>query len=211
MPEADLHVEMRGKTGHHTAKMLRRNGKIPGVFYSRDEDSVHLSLDEKELYHILHREVNILNIIFPDGKKQKSILRDIQRDPVTDAPIHVDIMGIKLTEKVRLTIPVVLKGAPAGVKEGGILEHLLREVEVEGLPLEIPEHLEVDVSELKIGDVVTLQDVSVEKVRIITEIHHAVANVIHPKVIKAVEEVEEVVELEEKEEKAAVEEKPEKE
>ena len=182
MAEADLHIELRDKK-HQKAKMLRRSGRIPGIFYAHNEDSVPFSVDEKELQHILHREVNILNIIFPTEKPRKSILREIQRDPVTGSVIHVDVMGIKLTEKIRMTIPIVLKGAPKGVKEGGILEHLLREVEVEGLPLEIPEHVEVDVSELQIGDNVTLERIPQDKFRFIIDSHHAVANVIHPKVV----------------------------
>ena len=193
MAEADIRVELREKTGHHTAKVLRRGGRVPAIFYAHDEDSISLSVNAKELERIVHSEVNILNVIFPDGNTRKSVLREIQKDPVTDNVIHVDIMGIKLTEKIRMTIPIFLRGTPAGVKEGGILEHLLREVEVEGLPLDIPEHLEADVSELNIGDVITLENVPVEKVRIVTEIHHAVANVIHPKVVKEEEVVEEGV------------------
>lgn len=208
MAEADIHVELREKTGHHTAKALRRHGRVPAIFYAQDEDSVPLSVGSKELERIVHSEINILNVIFPDGKTRKSILREIQMDPVTDAVIHVDIMGIKISERIRLTIPIFLVGTPLGVKEGGILEHLLREIEVEGFPLEIPEHIEVDVSGLEIGDVITLENVSVEKVKIITDIHHAVANVIHPKVIKEVVEVEEEAEVEEGEE---VEEKEDKE
>ena len=209
MSEANIHVELRDKTGHHTAKALRRNGRVPAIFYAHEEDSTPLSMNAKELERIVHSEVNILNVIFPDGKARKSVFREIQKDPVTDSVIHVDIMGIKLTEKIKLTIPLFLVGTPRGVKEGGILEHLLREIEVEGLPLEIPEHIEVDVSELEIGDVITLENVSVDKVRIVTEIHHAIANVVHPKVIKEIEieeevlvegeEVEEVKEGEEKE------------
>jgi len=211
MAETDLHVELRKKTGHLSAKELRRNGRVPAIFYAHDEDSVPLSVDAKEFQRLLHSKVNVLNVIFPDGKPKKSILREIQRDPVTDTIIHVDIMGIKLTEKVRLTIPILLTGAPAGVKEGGILEHLLREVEVEGLPLDIPEHIEVDVSGLNIGDVITLESISVDKFRIVPEIHHALANVIHPKVVKEEVEVEEEVEeeavIEGEEEKAEREEK----
>ena len=100
-------------------------------------------------------------------------------------------MGIKLTEKVRLSIPIILRGTPAGVKEGGILEHLLREVEIEGLPLDLPEHLDVDVSELNIGDTVILEQIPTDKFRFVTEIHHAVANVIQPKIVKEEVEVEE--------------------
>lgn len=196
MSEEDLHVEFRKKTGHQTAKLLRQNGKVPAIFYYHNEDSVPMSVDEKDLQRLVHSEVNILNVIFPGGKTRKSVFREIQRDPVTDTIIHVDIMGVKLTEKVRLTIPILLKGNPVGVKEGGILEHLLREVTVEGLPLEIPEHIEVDVSGLNIGDVITLEDIAIDKVKLITEIHHAVANVVHPKVVKEVV-VEEEAELEE--------------
>ena len=198
MAEADLHVEKREETGHKTTKMLRHQGRVPAIFYYHNEDSIPLSLDQKEIEHLSHQEVNIINVIFPDGKTRKSIFREIQRDPVSEAILHVDILGIKLTEKVRLTIPVILTGTPVGVKdEGGILEHLLREVSVEGLPLDIPEHIEIDVSDLNIGDVVTLEDIPAEKFRFVTEVHHAVANVIHPKVV-----VEEVVEEEEVEEEA---------
>ncbi len=210
MAEADLHVELREKAGHRIAKTLRRNGRVPAIFYAPGEDSVPLSVDARELYRLVHTEVNILNVIFPDGKARKSILREIQRDPVTDTVIHVDIMGIRLTEKVRLMIPILLRGTPLGVKEGGILEHLLREVEVEGLPLDIPEHIEVDVSGLDIGDVVTLESISVDKFRLVTESHHAVANVIHPRVVKEeveVEAEEEAVVEGEEEEKAEREEK----
>lgn len=197
MAEADITVELREKTGHHSAKALRRMGKIPGIYYAHGEDSVPLSVNARELERIFHSETKIINVTFPDGKVKKAILRDIQQNPVTDAVIHVDILGIKLTEKIRLTIPIFLTGAPVGVKEGGILEHLLREVEVEGLPLDIPEHFEVDVSDLQIGDVITLESVKTDKAKIVTEIHRAVANVIHPKVVQeVVEEVEEVDEEE---------------
>lgn len=210
MSEANIQCELREKIHHRTAKELRKQGKIPAIFYAHNEDSIPISIDAKTIQQLLGREVNILNVIFPDGKTRKSIIRDIQRDPITDTIIHLDILGIQLTKKIRMTIPIILKGSPVGVKEGGILEHLLREVEVEGLPLDIPEHIEVDVSELEIGDVIKLENIVVEKIKFITEIHHAVANVIHPKVVLIEEEVaEEVVEGEEKpeeEEKAEPEE-----
>lgn len=213
MAEAELHVELRDKTGHQTAKALRRAGRIPAIFYFRGEDSVPLSVDAKELMRLIQSEVNILNVVFPDGKIRKSILREVQRDPVNDDVQHVDIMGIKLTEKVRLSIPIILMGTPAGVKEGGILEHLLREVEIEGLPLDLPEHIEVDVNDLMIGDVITLENIPAEKFRFVTEIHHAIANVIQPKVVveHVEEEVEEGVEAPPEEGEEPVEEKKEEE
>ena len=198
MAEFELHCVLREKIGSQASKALRQQGKIPATYYAHDKKSVSITLDEKEFNPLLHQEVNILNVVFPNNEANKCIVREIQKDPVTERVIHVDLLGIKLTEKVKLRIPVVLKGAPVGVKEGGILEHLLREIEVEGLPLDIPEHIEVDVSELQIGDVIKLEDVVVEKFRIVTEIHHAIANVIHPKIVQVeIEEPEEVIEGEE--------------
>lgn len=214
MAEFQLHSESREKTGSQSAKVLRNSGKIPAIYYSHDIDPVSIMLNAKEFYPLLHQEVNIIKMILPDKSEANCIIREIQRDPLSEDVLHVDFLGIKLDEKVRLSIPIILTGTPAGVKEGGILEHLLREVEVEGLPLEIPEHLEIDVSGLEIGDVVTLEDIPVDKIRIVTEIHHAVANVIVPKVIQVEEpEEEEAVEGEEvegeKEEAAAPAEKEE--
>lgn len=194
MAEATLQVEVRENTGNQSVKNLRQAGRIPGIFYAHNEEPIPVSVDAKKIEQLLHQMVNVIDVSFPDGKIKKSILREIQRDPVTESLIHIDIMGIKLTEKIKMTIPILLKGTPLGVKEGGILEHLLREVEVEGLPLDIPDHFEIEVSDLEIGDSITLESVSVEKIRLVTDPHHAVAHVIHPKVMKVEEEVEEVAE-----------------
>ena len=195
MSEADVRCQIRNKENPLTVKILRKEGKIPAIFYAQGEDSIPISVETKTIQQLLNHEVNILNVIFPDGKTRKSIIRDIQRNPLTDTIIHMDILGIKLTEKIKIAIPIILKGTPAGVKDGGILEHLIREIEVEGLPLDIPEHIEVDVSELNIGNSIRLEDIHLEKVQFTTEINHAVANVIHPKVIQLEEEeVEELIE-----------------
>jgi len=187
MPEVQLHVQPRAKMGNQGAKTLRKAGQVPIVFYARKEETIPLSLDAKEFEAALHREANIMDVVFPDGHVRKSIIRGIQRDPVTDALVHADLMGISLTEKVRLSIPVVLRGTPVGVKTGGVLEQLLREVEVEGLPLDIPDHIEFTVDHLDIGNTITLDLAKAEKFRFITDVHHIVANVVQPKVVKTEE------------------------
>ena len=186
MAEAELRVESRNLSGKAAIKAMRRAGLVPGVFYSHDvKDSVLFSVDKKALKRLLQQNVNILNVVLPGGDAQKCIVREVQQDPVSEAIIHVDLMGIKLTEKVRLTIPVILKGVPVGVKtDGGILEQHLREVEVEGLPLDIPETIEIDVTELRLGQGISLQEIKAEKFRFLLDLHHSVANVIHPKVVK---------------------------
>lgn len=196
MSEATLKVELRESTGNQVAKALRAKGRLPGVFYAHGESSFGLSVDAKELQKLLQMEINILDLTLPDGKSTKCILKEVQKDPVTDEPIHVDIMGIKMTEKIKITIPVVFVGSPVGVREGGILEHSLREVEVEGLPLDIPEHLEVDISEMNIGSTITLEDMPSDKFKYITDSHHPVAQVVMPKAAIAEETEAEEEELE---------------
>jgi len=193
MSEAELQIELRNDTGKQQTKTLRRSGRTPATYYAHDQKTLSLSVDTYSLKRLLHKEVNILDIVFPDGKSKKSIVRELQRDPVTDELLHVDFMGIKLDEKIKMTIPVILTGTPMGVKvQGGILEHPTREVEVEGLPLDIPEHIEIDVSEMEIGDVKTLEDISAgDKFRFVTELSHPVAIVAQAKVVQVEEEVEE--------------------
>ncbi len=212
MPQVELHVELRD-IATKKPKALRREGKVPGIFYMRRETPIPLAVSAKELKVLIQQEAKIMNTIFPDGKVQKSVLREIQRDPVSDAFVHVDIMGISLTEKVKLSIPILFKGTPAGVKEGGVLEHPLREIEIEGLPLDIPEHVEVDVAHLNIGQSVTVKDLAVDtsKVRIVTDMNQVVANVSQPKIQKIEEPVVEeaaAVEGEEKKEEKAPEGEP---
>lgn len=192
MSDTALQVEIRQETGKESAKKIRNMGKIPAVLYSQDEETVKCTINAHELERIIHKEVNIIDAVFEGGKAKKTIIREIQRDPVSSQLLHVDLLAIKLDEKVRMNIPVQLTGTPEGVKTGGgILEHPLREVEVEGLPLDIPDHLVIDVSMMMLGDVMTLENVLVDKFEFITERHHPVAMVVQPKVAKAaVEEVE---------------------
>jgi len=198
MPEVTLNVELRDKKGHSAGRYLRRNGLVPGIFYSHGEDAVPIRVNTRELQRLLNTEVNIIDVVFPDKKSRKSILREIQVDPVTEDLIHVDIMGINLKEKIRLKIPVILKGVPTGVKDqGGVLVHAIREIEIEGLPLDIPEHIEIDISDLKIGEVITIGQIELEKVEFVADDHEVVANVIHPRVAEVTTAEEEAEEGEE--------------
>jgi len=197
-----LNVTTRDQNKENAPKRLRKEGRVPGIFYAKGEDSVPISVDMLEMERLLHKEVTIIDVKFSDGKSRKAILREIQRDPVRETLVHIDIMGIKLNEEITLEIPINLQGTPVGVREeGGIVNHLLRKVEVKGLPEDIPEHIEVDISELKVGDVITLEDVPEDKFTFELEKNHGVANVIMPKIeeilVEEEEEEEEVLEGEE--------------
>jgi len=193
MAEIILKVRPRENKGKGYNKRLRKQGLIPAVFYGHGEEPLSLMVEEKQLRKILSIETGIINLDFGDGQRKKCLLRDIQYHPVKGDLLHVDFMGVKLTEKITTKVPIHLVGTPVGVKSsGGILEQHLRELEVECFPTDIPEHIEVDVSHLNIGDSITAKDISLEKIDIVTPEDHSIASVVPPAVVK--EKVEEIPE-----------------
>ena len=171
-------------------QQLRREGRVPCVYYKNTEEPVGVSVDALELNRLLNTEFTVVNLKVTGGKAYKCVIRDIQRDPITDEFVHVDFLGIQMDKPVRISVPVVLSGTPQGVRDGGVLEHLLREVEVEGLPMELPEHIELDVSGMGIGHSLTLADVPADKFHFVTDLKHAVATVQKTKVAKGAEAAE---------------------
>jgi large subunit ribosomal protein L25 len=143
-------------------------------------------------------EANIIDLHL-EKKNYKCVIREVQYDPVLGHPLHVDFMGIRLDEKIHFTVPLHLVGTPEGVKEGGILQQILREVEVLALPLEIPEHIDIDVSALNIGDSIHISEIKVEKIDVLTDLERSIATVSAPTIVKEPEpeELEEVLEGEE--------------
>lgn len=211
MATVTLEVEKRQFLGKGPVKRLRTAGKIPAVIYGHGEETIPLTLDAQNLHTILHAHVGE-NIIFDvkiPGKKtpMKAIIREVQHHPSRGDILHLDLQHISMQEKLTVQVPVLLVGSPEGVRtKGGILQHVLHEMEIECLPMDIPEHIEVDVTNLDVGDSIHVENVMLEKVKILTEPRRSVATVVPPTVIKAPEpEEEELVEEEELEEPELIE------
>ena len=185
MAEALLNLSIRQDSGKKIARQMRRTGAIPGIFYIHGQNSVPVAVDEKALRTVIISKANLVDLKFDTGRSEKCVIREVQWDPLTSRPLHVDLMGIKLTEKIRIKVAVRLTGSPAGVKEGGTLQTMLRELEVECLPLDIPEAIAIDVSHLKIQDTIHVSDLQIEKVRILNDPGHVVATVLPPKMEEA--------------------------
>jgi large subunit ribosomal protein L25 len=192
----------RSESGKGVARRLRAAGVIPAVYYSRGEDSLPLAVSLRELEEVFSRSdgSNVIVDLQVEGdasSDRKALIREVQRDPVGGAILHLDLQHISLTEQIVVEVPVVLIGTPAGVKDaGGILEHLLREVEVECLPTDIPSRLEADVSGLLIGDTLHVSDLKAERATILTEADRAIATVVPPTVLEEAKPAEEAVEAE---------------
>ncbi len=166
MEKVTLNVKNRQETGTSAAKKLRMQGIAPAVIYSKNEKPEQVSVDQREFIKFLHKhgETAIISLKTEGADKVETvIIKEIQYDTVKSRVIHVDFQRIKLDQKIRVYVPLITKGdtdAP-GVKEGGNLEHILREVEVESLPTNIPKEIVVDVSNMKIGDVIHVKELPV--------------------------------------------------
>ncbi|MCK4404580.1 MAG: 50S ribosomal protein L25/general stress protein Ctc [candidate division Zixibacteria bacterium] len=192
MKEIVLKVRPREKMGKEHAKKLRRSGFIPAVVYGPETPSVLLEIETKSFYALLRGGLGeniLLTLTMGDEKDggRKVLIKEIQRDPVKGDVQHVDFHQISLTKKLSIEVPIHLMGAPVGVKDGGILQHVLRELEVECLPTAIPEKIEVDVNHLKIGDSIHVADIKVENVEILSDPESSIVSVVPPTVFKEVE------------------------
>ncbi len=157
-----VNAEIReGRFTKNAARRVRVAGKLPGVVYGAKEATVPVALDPKQMLRILHSETGHNTIFDLDvaGSKAKAMIVDWQFEPIKDRLIHVDLKRIALDVAMRAEVPIVLVGIAAGVKnEGGLLDQVLREVEIECLPSDIPSSVEVDVSGMNIGDVLRVAD-----------------------------------------------------
>jgi large subunit ribosomal protein L25 len=180
----------RSTVGKGVARKLRQAGSIPAVYYGRGEEPIVLTVGLKELEEVIVKAEgsNVIVDLKVDGDgvgDRKALIREIQRDPVGGHILHLDLQHISLTERITVEVPIVLTGIPTGVKDGGgILEHLLRDVEVECLPTDIPSRLEIDVSALNIGDSLHVSDLKAENVTILTEGERPIAAVVPPTVLE---------------------------
>lgn len=163
--QATLAAATRNTRGKNEARRLRRAGRLPAVVYGGTPvESRSVEVDPKALLRILHSEsgINTLVDLQVDGSTSGQVLiKNIQHDPLTDNLLHVDFFRLAMDKAITVTVPVTLSGEAAGVKQqGGLLDFVTREILVECMPADIPEHVDVDVHELMIGDGVRLRDVA---------------------------------------------------
>lgn len=167
MEEIRLEAELRSEIGKGKVKGLRDKGFIPAVIYAEGKESHAIKISHRDLVRLVHQhrlENMVMSLVVKDEQKQKArscLIKEIQYDPVKGDIVHVDFNEISLTKAIKVKVPITPKGEPVGVKQdGGSLEHILWEIEIECLPTEIPKEIEVDVANLKIGDAVHIREIS---------------------------------------------------
>jgi large subunit ribosomal protein L25 len=193
---AKLKVTSRELTGSPNARRMLRDGVIPGVIYSDGGEARAISLPKHEFEQMLHQHAGeqMMISIDLDGKESSVLLKDVQHNIMTDGTIHVDLQEVSMTKKLRVQISIELIGEADGVKnEGGVLDQLLHSVEVECLPGDILEKIEVDVEALNMGDMLMVKDIQVDasKYEIVIDGEIGVASVSAPRVVEEPTEGEE--------------------
>ncbi len=201
MKKPKLKVELRDNTGKEINKKLRKEGIVPGVLYStHDKENLVLKVKKAELSKLLSAKSHgLIDLEIDDGKKKVirlAVIKDLQYNSLKRQIVHVDFYGVTLKEKLTLEINIELIGEPIGVEEGGILQVELRKVEIECLPSQVPESLKADLSNLKVGDHISVGGMKIpEGVEVLTAPDRIVAAVVLPsKIEEVVEEEEEAVE-----------------
>jgi large subunit ribosomal protein L25 len=187
MAVISLNGAKRETLGKGGARKARAAGRIPAVLYGHGETPVSLSVNQRDFQVALHHHLggNAIVSLAIDGGEHTALLRDVQYDPISHVILHLDFQHISLTEMVEVSVATHLVGLPIGVKDGGgILEHILREVDVRCLPTVIPAKLDVDVSALNIGDSVHVRDIVVADVTILTDPDDTIATVVPPTVVE---------------------------
>ena len=187
MAAGSLTAQKREDLSNSATKELRRLGNVPGVFYRKDSGSIPISVKNTALNTFVYTsEVKIINLNIEGAKEPYNcILKEIQFDPVSDKPIHFDLLGISAHEKIKIEVPLVLAGTPAGIKDGGIVQHTLHSIEIECLPENIPPQIEVNIEALMIGDSVQIKDIPVKNFEILDSPDSTIVSILPP----AVEEV----------------------
>ncbi len=203
MAQFTVQAEERQKTGKGANRRLRMQGRLPAVVYGQGLETLSVSVNAQDVDLILHSEAGH-NTIFQlqvSGKLTDVLIKDYQLDPVKGSLLHADFQAVALDQKMTFAVPVQVVGTAQGVIAGGVLDQVLREIEVECLPTEVPDHIPLDVTELEIGDSVRVEALQIDspKISLLSAPDLVILSVVPPHVEEEVEEIVEEEELEEPE------------
>tara|TARA_Y100000590_G_scaffold325182_1_gene368899 strand:+ start:407 stop:1111 length:705 start_codon:yes stop_codon:yes gene_type:complete len=178
-----LEIEIRDSIGKKASNLVRRAGKIPSVLYYKGEIPISISIDKQLLHQAIKSDQRIYEVEI-DDELQYVMIKEVQYHPITDEIIHIDFMRVRRSEKMTISVPIVLVGKPAGVTEGGILSQSITQLEISCYPTNVPESIDVNVDHLEINSSVSVADVIIDDgdIEIISASDISIASVIPPSV-----------------------------
>lgn len=193
MEKVTLKANARKSITKSARNNLRRDGRVPGVYYSKHDNPIAIDVSEKVINPLIYTtDTHLISLQIDDGQEHDCVIKDVQFDPLTDKIMHFDLLGLTSGEKFQLEVPIQFTGNPIGVKEGGVLQTFLHKLDIECLPTDIPQHIEINIQDLKIGEAIHISDLSLEGITILNSEDSVIISVTHPKAEKeASEEVAE--------------------
>jgi large subunit ribosomal protein L25 len=182
MADYSLAAKKRVKSTNGAVNQMRRDGEIPGVYYAKGKEAVAISVKENSFKPLVYTsETHMVNLTIDSEAPVRCVVKDVQFHPVTDRIIHFDLQGVSADELITLEVPVVLSGKAVGVNDGGVLTQVLHKLEVECLPKYVPEHLEVEVTNLHLGKSIHVGDLKFENISILNAADAIVVTVTAPR------------------------------
>ena len=173
----------RREPGRSNARVLRRQSIVPGIYYFHGEEPIAISATELALRPLIFTtESHLVKMKLDDGTEKTCVLKDISFDPITDRPTHFDLQGVSANESIRVEVPVVLTGQAIGVRDGGVIDFALHKLEVECIPSELPEHIEVDVTNLHVNESIHVSDLNLPNLTIVTPADLGIVSITPPRV-----------------------------
>ncbi|MCX6152041.1 MAG: 50S ribosomal protein L25 [Ignavibacteriales bacterium] len=185
MAEITLNAKERIISRKSANKQLRIGGRIPGIYYHKKDAPISIDVAEAALKPFVYTsETHIISLAVENRVELPCILKNIQFDPITEKIVHFDLLGISRDEKIEIEVPLLFIGNPVGIKQGGMLQQIIHKILVECLPADIPEHIEVKIEQLSIGDAIHAADIKIDKVKILNAPDAVLVTVVPPKVEK---------------------------
>jgi large subunit ribosomal protein L25 len=182
MSEVVLQAKRR-ELGRSVARNLRRQSIVPGVYYFHGEEPIAIAVTELSLRPLIFTtESHLVRMKLEDGVEKTCVLKDIVFDPITDRPTHFDLQGVAANETMRVEVPVVLTGQSVGQRNGGIVDFVLHKLEIECMPADLPEHIEVDISNLDVNDSIHVSDLNLPKITILNHAELGIVSITPPRV-----------------------------
>jgi large subunit ribosomal protein L25 len=190
--ERKLKAEPRAQIGKGAARKIRAGGRVPAVVYGHGVDPLHVSIDAKELFHLLHTDagMNVLVDMKVNSVNFLAMPREIQRDHIRGQFLHIDFLRIKRDERIGVEVPIHLTGESHGVKEGGVVEHHLWTLHIECFPQDVPTSIDADISPLGINESLKVSDLEIpQNLTLLTSPDEVIVSVVPPQILRVEEEV----------------------
>jgi large subunit ribosomal protein L25 len=190
--ERKLKAEARADIGKGAARKIRADGRVPAVVYGHGVEPIPVSVDAKELFHLLHTDagMNVLVDMRVNSDQFLAMPREVQRDHIRGQFLHVDFLRIRRDEKIGVEVPIHLVGESHGVKEGGVIEHHLWNLHLECFPQDVPTSIEADISGLGINESLKVADLEIpDKLTLLTSPDEVIVSVVPPQILRVEEEV----------------------